>query len=76
MVHKEMLEKFNFFGQMKKELEIQWRLNQINIVKVFGYFYDERAIYVVLEYAEGGNLYQMLKREKYFSEPKSSHIIH
>ena len=51
MVHKNLLEKFDFFNQMKKELEIQWRLRHPNIIRLYGYFYDEKSIYVVLEYA-------------------------
>jgi serine/threonine protein kinase len=57
VVFKNLLEKFDFFGQMKKELEIQWRLRHPNIIRLYGYFYDEKAIYVVLEYAQYGNLY-------------------
>ena len=57
VVYKHLLEKFDFFGQMKKELEIQWRLRHPNIIRLYGYFYDEKSIYVVLEYAPFGNLY-------------------
>jgi len=60
---------------MKKELEIQWRLNHPNIVRLFGYFYDERSFYVVLEYCKYGNLFQMLRREKCFSENKARLVI-
>jgi aurora kinase len=57
VVVKSTLEKFDFFSQMKKELEIQWRLNHPNIVRLYGYFYDEQNIYTVLEYCQGGNLF-------------------
>ena len=57
MVKKNLLEKFSFFSQMKKELEIQWRLRHPNIIRLYGYFYDETSVYVVLEYACSGNLY-------------------
>ena len=70
-----MLEKFDFFSQMKRELEIQWRLDHPNIVKLHGYFYDTKNIYVVLEYCEYGNLYQKLRKEKCFSEETARHII-
>lgn len=75
MVQKNLLEKFDFFTQMKKELEIQWRLRHPNIIRLFGYFYDEKNIYVVLEYAQYGNLYQKLRKEKFFSEDKAKDII-
>ena len=51
MVQKDLLEKFDFFTQMKKEMEIQWRLRHPNVIRLYGYFYDEKNIYVVLEYA-------------------------
>lgn len=75
VVFKNLLEKFDFFSQMKKELEIQWRLRHPNVIRLFGYFYDEKNIYVVLEYAQYGNLYQKLKREKFFTEERSKVII-
>ncbi|CDW90701.1 serine threonine-protein kinase aurora-1-like [Stylonychia lemnae] len=75
MVHKNLLEKFDFFTQMKKELEIQWRLRHPNIIRLFGYFYDDKSIYVVLEYAQYGNLYQKLKKEKFFKEDRAKNII-
>ena len=51
LVQKSQLEKFDFFSQMKKELEIQWRLRHPHIIRLYGYFYDEKNIYVVLEFA-------------------------
>ena len=70
-----MLEKFDFFSQMKRELEIQWRLDHPHIVRLYGYFYDQSNIYVVLEYCKYGNLYQKLRRDKFFSEDKARLII-
>jgi serine/threonine protein kinase len=75
LVHKNLLEKFDFFSQMKKEIEIQWRLRHPHIIRLYGYFYDEKSLYVVLEYAMYGNLYQQLKKSKFFNEDKSRHII-
>lgn len=54
---KQQLEKYDFFSQMKKEIEIHYRLRHPNIVRLYGYFYDEKSVYVVLEYAPYGNLY-------------------
>jgi aurora kinase len=75
VVVKATLEKFDFFSQMKKELEIQWRLNHPNIVRLYGYFYDEQNIYSVLEFCPGGNLFQRLRRERYFDERKAKFVI-
>lgn len=36
-------------------------MNHENIVRVEDYFYDEKLIYIVLEYCPGGNLFRHLK---------------
>ena len=61
---------------MKKELEIQYRLGgHPNIAKLYGYFYDKHTVYSILEFVKEGNLYQKLKKVKYFSEPVVRKII-
>jgi serine/threonine protein kinase len=44
-------------------------------VRLYGYFYDESNIYTVLEYCPGGNLFQRLRREKWFDERKAKFVI-
>lgn len=47
--------------QLIREIEIQRKLNNFNILKMFGYFYDEKRVYILLEYAPEGMLYRVLK---------------
>ena len=76
VVYKNLLDQFKFHQQMRKELEIQYRLSMHpNIVKLHAYFYDTQAVYSILEYAPEGNLYQKLKRYKYFEEHIAKKII-
>lgn len=35
---------------------------------MFGYFFDEKRIYIILEFAPGGELYKQLIARKTFSE--------
>ena len=64
-----MLDQYKFHSQMRKELELQFRLSiHPNIVKLFAYFHDQTCVYSVLEYAPEGNLYQILKQRKNFTE--------
>jgi serine/threonine protein kinase len=35
---------------------------------MYGYFYDEKRIYIILEYAPGGELYKHLTSRGHFSE--------
>lgn len=49
--------------QLKREIEIQSELRHPNILRLYGFFYDEKRIYLILEYAAGGELYRKLKAE-------------
>lgn len=40
------------------------------------YFWDEKRIYIVLEYAPGGELYNKLTTRGFFSEPTTAQYIH
>lgn len=62
-------------GNLKREVEIQSRLRHPNILRLYGYFYDESCIYLVLEYASQGELYKQLSKQKYFAEPTAAHYV-
>ncbi len=42
---------------------------------MFGYFYDDRRVYIILEYAPGGELYKRLQAKGRFSEARSA-VVH
>jgi serine/threonine protein kinase len=44
---------------------------------MYGFFYDEKKIYLILEYAPGGELYKDLKKQKNqrYTEDKASNYI-
>ena len=46
---------------MRREIEIHSNLRQKNIIQMYGYFWDEKKVYIILEYAVGGELYEELK---------------
>lgn len=54
--------------QVRREVEIQCRLRHPNILRMYGYFHDEKRIYLILEYAEKGPLYRLLKEKGRFEE--------
>ena len=57
-VYKKLLGQFEFYSQMKKELEIQYRLSiHPNIAQLHAYFHDSQCVYSVLEFVAEGNLY-------------------
>lgn len=48
---------------IRRELEIHQNLAHPNILRFLSWFHDEARIYLVLEYAPGGTLFERLKRE-------------
>lgn len=49
-------------------------LRHRNILRLFGYFYDEKRIYLILEFAPGGELYKTLQKGR-FSEAKGARYV-
>lgn len=56
--------------QVRREVEIQTHLRHPNILRMFGYFHDDRRVYLILEYARNGALYKHLQDQpdKRFNE--------
>lgn len=53
---------------LKREIQIQKRVDHPHIVRLEGFFEDSEYVYIVLEYAEGGNLFHMLKKKRKLPE--------
>ncbi len=66
-IKKSQLLKAGVEHQLRREIEIQSHLRQKNILRMFGYFWDEKRIYIILEYAPGGELYKVLTQKGRFS---------
>ncbi|EAS04915.1 plant dual-specificity MAP kinase kinase family domain protein (macronuclear) [Tetrahymena thermophila SB210] len=49
--------------QFRREIEIQSHLKHENILQMYGFFWDDKKIYLILEYASGGELYKELKSQ-------------
>ena len=63
------------FQTFKQEIEILTILDHPNIVKLIECYETDRLCYLVLEYCEGGELFQKLGKEKNFSELKAAVIM-
>jgi serine/threonine protein kinase len=61
--------------QIRREIEIQSHLRHKNILRLYGYFYDAGKVYIILEYAAGGELYKRLQKAKYFDEAQAAKYI-
>lgn len=61
--------------QLRREIEIQSQLRHPNILRLYGYFHDETRIFLILEYAPGGELYKKLQRAGKFPEKLAANYI-
>jgi serine/threonine protein kinase len=63
---------------VKREIEIQSHLKgHCNILQLYGFFHDKERVYLILEYAPGGEIYKILKKQpkSRFSEEAATSII-
>ena len=63
VLYKKQLLKSNVEHQLRREIEIQSHLRHENILRMYGFFWDDKKIYLILEYAPGGELYKDLKKQ-------------
>eukprot|EP01041_Mallomonas_annulata_P001708 gene1708-3307_t len=74
-IKKSQLFKAGVEHQLRREIEIQTNLRQRNVLRMYGYFYDDKRIYLILEYAPGGELYKQLTSRGHFSESTTARYI-
>jgi serine/threonine protein kinase len=57
--------------QFRREVLIMYKINHPNVIKLFHHFEEVKNFYLVMEIAEGGNLFQKLAKEGKFEEKKA-----
>jgi serine/threonine protein kinase len=75
VLSKSQLLKSGVEHQLRREIEIQGHLRHKHILRMYGYFYDNKNIYLILEYSPGGELYKKLCAKGSFSERTSARFI-
>ena len=77
VLFKNQLQKSQVEHQLRREIEIQSHLRHPNILRLFGYFYDEERVYLILEFAARGEMYKELQssENKRFNEARSATYI-
>lgn len=66
ILSKKQLVKSGVEHQLRREIEIQSHLRHPNILRMYGFFWDLKKIYLILEYAPGGELYKDLQSQVKF----------
>ncbi|KAG8973603.1 spindle assembly checkpoint kinase [Tulasnella sp. 427] len=61
--------------QARREIEIQQNLRHPNILRLYGFFHDQKRIFLMLEFAAEGEMYKQLTRQGSFTERRSSRYI-
>ncbi|KAI0903616.1 serine/threonine-protein kinase [Ustulina deusta] len=60
---------------VRREIEVHSNLRHPGVLAFYGWFHDSRRIFLILEYAAGGELYKVLQREGRFSERRAAKYI-
>lgn len=71
---KSQLSKAGVEHQLRREIEIQSHLRHKHILRMYGYFYDEKRVYIILEFAPRGELYKELTKRGRFSERRAASV--
>nr|CAD7443429.1 unnamed protein product [Timema bartmani] len=78
VIFKSQIMKANCENQLKREVEIQAHLRHPHILRLYGYFHDDKRVYIILEYAPKGEVYKELQSMpgKKFDNKKAATYIY
>lgn len=74
VLDKKQMIKEKVMHQLRREIEIQTHMRHKNILRMYGFFWDEKKIYLILEYAARGEMYKYLQKDKRFSEALTAKV--
>ncbi|KAI0407530.1 serine/threonine-protein kinase [Xylaria palmicola] len=75
MLKKEEITREKAEIHVRREIEVHGNLRHPGILGFYGWFHDSRRIFLVLEYAAGGELFKILQRQGHFSELRAAQYI-
>jgi serine/threonine protein kinase len=75
IIKKSQILKGNVEVQVRREIEIQANLRHPNILRFYGYFQDSKRIYLILEYAAGGEVYSRMQKSGPLDEKTAARYI-
>ena len=64
LVKKTTIKQHSLLDDIKREVEIMYKLNNDHIIRLHNHFEDDYKVYLLLEYAPGGTLYDLILKEK------------
>lgn len=69
------LVKENVILQLRREIEIAFNTRHKNLLRTYGYFFDDKDIFMVMEPCSRGMLYSHLKKVKAFMAPLAAKYV-
>ena len=63
VMNKENIIRNNMIAQINKEIEIMYKLDHPNIIKLFSHFEDNEHLCLIMEYASKGHLFNLIKKK-------------
>nr|KAF6409044.1 aurora kinase C [Rousettus aegyptiacus] len=75
VLFKSQIEKEGMEHQLRREIEIQSHLQHPNTLRLYNYFHDVHRMYLILEYAPSGELYQELQKSQTLDEQRTAMIM-
>ncbi|KAI1162534.1 serine/threonine-protein kinase [Nemania serpens] len=60
---------------VRREIEVHSNLRHPGVLGFYGWFHDAHRIFLILEYAAGGELYRALQREGRFDERRAAKCV-
>jgi len=77
VVYKSEMSEKGLKNQLQREIEIHSHLRHPNVIRLFGYFQAAKSIYMMMEYAKGGELYKRMQAQDShrFQEPEAAFYI-
>jgi calcium-dependent protein kinase len=65
----------NYLATLTNEIKIMKQLDHPNIVRLYEIYSDSRNIYLITEYLEGGELFDLILKSKHFNENIAAKIM-
>lgn len=75
VLHKDEIRAEKAEVHVRREIEVHSNLRHHGVLNFLGWFHDSRRIFLMLEFAAGGELYKVLRKERRFSERKAAKYV-
>ncbi|KAI0190149.1 serine/threonine-protein kinase [Xylaria flabelliformis] len=75
MLKKEKITREKAEMHVRREIEVHSNLRHPGILGFYGWFHNSRRVFIILEYAAGGELYKILQRKTTFLKQRAAQYV-